>query len=95
MHLGAMGADVIKVERTSGDDSRTIGPFANGESSYFMSVNRGKRSIAIDTKSQSGKEILRALAGRSDVLVENFRPGVMDRLDLSTHSERAAKGLSC
>ena len=82
MHLGAMGADVIKVERTSGDDSRTIGPFANGESSYFMSVNRGKRSIAIDTKSQSGKEILRALAGRSDVLVENFRPGVMDRLDL-------------
>ena len=80
MHLGAMGADVVKVERTTGDDSRTIGPFAGGESSYFMSVNRGKRSVAVDTKSDTGKEILKALVRRSDVLVENFRPGVMDRL---------------
>ena len=80
MHLGAMGADVIKVERTTGDDSRTIGPFSNGESSYFMSVNRGKRSVAIDTKSDAGKDILKALASRSDVVIENFRPGVMDRL---------------
>lgn len=83
MHLGAMGADVIKVERTTGDDSRTIGPFsADGESSYFMSVNRGKRSVAIDTKSEPGKAIIKAFCRDADVLVENFRPGVMDRLGL-------------
>ena len=71
----------LKVERTTGDDSRTIGPFSpDGESSYFMSVNRGKRSVAIDTKSQPGKDILKLLARDADVLVENFRPGVMDRL---------------
>ena len=92
MHLGAMGADVVKVERCTGDDSRTIGPFsADGESSYFMSVNRGKRSIAVDTRTQPGKDILKRLAAGADVLVENFRPGVMDRLgvgyeELSSHN---------
>ena len=81
MHLGAMGADVIKLERITGDDSRAIGPMAaDGESSYFMSVNRGKRSVAVDTRTAPGKQVLKALARRSDVLVENFRPGVMDRL---------------
>jgi len=81
MHLAAMGADVIKLERITGDDSRAIGPMAaDGESSYFMSVNRGKRSVAVDTRTAPGKRVLKALARRSDVLVENFRPGVMDRL---------------
>ena len=81
LHLRALGADVIKVERTTGDDSRRIGPFSkDGESSYFMSVNRGKRSVALDTKTDQGKVIFKALAARADILVENFRPGVMDRL---------------
>ena len=90
LHLAAMGADVIKVERTTGDDSRAIGPFsADGESSYFMSVNRGKRSVAVNTRSEPGKRILRALASRSDVLVENFRPGVMEKLGVGYDALKA------
>ena len=80
LHLCAMGADVIKIEKIKGDDARTVGPFAGGESSYFMSLNRGKRSIAVDIKSAQGKAILKSLCAEADVLVENFRPGVMDKL---------------
>lgn len=83
MNLSDMGADVIKVEPPNGDDSRTVGPFLNGESGYFMSVNRGKRGITLDLKSEEGKEILRRLIRKSDVLVESFRPGVMERLGFS------------
>ncbi|MBV9897687.1 MAG: CoA transferase [Chloroflexi bacterium] len=82
--LGDMGADVIKIELPgSGDETRQWGPpFVAGESSYFMSVNRNKRSVTLDLKSTAGVEALRRLTQSSDVLVENFRPGTMDRLGL-------------
>src|SRR6266852_2078404 len=82
--LGDMGADVVKVELPgSGDETRQWGPpFIAGESSYFLSVNRNKRSITLDLKSSRGLEALRRLVSSADVLVENFRPGTMDRLGL-------------
>ncbi len=80
MMLGDMGADVVKVERPEGgDDTRRFGPpFVNGESAYFMSINRSKRSLTLDLKHKQGLDILRRLIERSDVLVENFRPGQME-----------------
>ena len=80
LYLAGYGAEVIKVERPGGEDSRAIGPFKNGESSYFMSLNRGKRSIALDLKNPDGVEVFRKLCRGADVLVENLLPGVMDRL---------------
>ncbi|HLZ27866.1 MAG TPA: CoA transferase [Chloroflexota bacterium] len=82
--LGDMGADVVKIEQPgSGDETRQWGPpFIAGESSYFMSVNRNKRSVALDLKSDAGIEALRRLTASADVLVENFRPGTMERLGL-------------
>ncbi|MGQ9857658.1 MAG: CaiB/BaiF CoA transferase family protein [Thermodesulfobacteriota bacterium] len=90
MMLGDMGADIIKVEMPKvGDEARHYGPpFQEGESSYFLGVNRNKRSITLNLKSQEGKEILRELAKKSDVLVENFRPGTMDDLGLGYQSLR-------
>jgi CoA:oxalate CoA-transferase len=83
MVLLDLGARVIKVERPgSGDDSREIGPFVGGRSAYFSSLNRGKESIALDLKAEGDRAILDALLARSDVLVENFRPGTMERLGL-------------
>jgi len=85
MCLADMGADVVKVERPGkGDDTRSFGPpFVDGVSTYFLSINRGKRSICLDLKSPVDRETLKELAARADVLVENFRPGVMKRLGLS------------
>lgn len=82
MMLGDLGADVIKIERPGkGDDTRHWGPpFVDGEASYFLSVNRNKRSIAIDLKSDEGKDALAKLISDTDVLVENFSPGTMARL---------------
>lgn len=82
MMLGDLGADVIKIEQPGkGDDTRHWGPpFVEGEASYFMSVNRNKRSIAVDLKSNGGREILWKLIDEADVLVENFSPGTIDRL---------------
>jgi crotonobetainyl-CoA:carnitine CoA-transferase CaiB-like acyl-CoA transferase len=86
MMLGDLGARVIKVEAPgTGDDTRSWGPpFVGPEddpvSTYFLSCNRNKESITLDLKSADGKEMLSRLVGRSDVLVENFRPGVLDRL---------------
>ncbi len=81
--LGALGADVIKVERPeTGDFTRAIEPRIGGESVYFASVNRNKRSITINLKSDEGREIARKLVAGADILVENNRPGVMDRLEL-------------
>ncbi|HPM95507.1 MAG TPA: CaiB/BaiF CoA-transferase family protein, partial [Mesotoga sp.] len=83
MLLCDLGATVIKVERpVTGDDSRGFGPMVNGESAYFMSINRGKKGITLNLKRARGREILLELAARSDVLVENFRPGTMERLGL-------------
>lgn len=82
MKLGDMGAEVIKIEQPgNGDETRKWGPpFIKGESAYFLSVNRNKKSVTLDLKSEEGKEILIKLIKRSDVLVENFRAGVMKSL---------------
>ncbi|WP_375465334.1 CaiB/BaiF CoA transferase family protein [uncultured Methylobacterium sp.] len=84
MQLGDLGADVVKIEEPGkGDEARTYGPpFIEGESAYFLSVNRNKRSCAIDLKSEAGKDLVRRLATRADVVIENFRPGTMARLGL-------------
>src|SRR5262245_53056884 len=80
-----MGADVLKVEQPGiGDNSRAWGPpFEGGESSYYLSVNRNKRSIALDLRTEAGKQVLRRLVAGSNVLIENFVPGVLDRLGFS------------
>jgi CoA:oxalate CoA-transferase len=81
--LGALGADVVKIERPdSGDYTRRLDPKLDGESLYFLSVNRNKRSLALDLKSKGGGRVIRDLAARADILVENNRPGVMTRLGL-------------
>jgi CoA:oxalate CoA-transferase len=79
--LAELGARVIKVEPPGqGDDARQYGPFTNGKSAYFISVNRGKESIALDLKSPDGREIFERLLDKADALVENFRPGTMEKL---------------
>ncbi len=81
MQLVDLGARVIKVERPgTGDDARQIGPFVGGKSAYFSSLNRGKQSIALDLKAAPDREIFEKLLARADVLVENFRPGTMEKL---------------
>ncbi|GAB1431992.1 CaiB/BaiF CoA-transferase family protein [Spirochaetota bacterium] len=83
MMLSDLGAEIIKVEVPgTGDDSRAFGPFRNEQSLYFVNVNRGKKSIAIDLKTNGGKKLLKELAAVSDVIVENFRPGTMEKLGL-------------
>ena len=81
--LADMGAEVIKIEPPgTGDETRTFPPIRDGESHYFLSVNRGKKSIVIDLKSPEGVQLAKDLAAKCDVVVENYRPGVMDRLGL-------------
>lgn len=81
MNLADMGAEVIKIEHPEfGDDSRIFGPFINGESSYFIYVNRGKKSITLDLKNPIAKEIVFDLIREADVVIENFKPGVMEKL---------------
>ncbi len=81
MVLADLGARVIKVERPGGgDDARAIGPFVDGKSAYFASLNRGKESIVLDLKADGDRVIFERLLGRADVLIENFRPGAMARL---------------
>lgn len=81
--LGDLGAEVIKVEEPdAGDASRNNPPFVGGESHYFVSINRNKQSIAIDLKSAEGKQVALDLMLRSDIVIENFRPGVMNKLGL-------------
>ena len=82
MMLGDLGAEVVKVELPgTGDDTRAWGPpFVNGESSYFMSVNRNKKSLTLNLKAEKGKTVLARLIERADVVVENFRPGTMEKL---------------
>lgn len=79
--LGDLGARIIKVERPgAGDDTRAFPPFQNGQSAYFAALNAGKQSIALDLKSPTDRGILDRLLSRADVVLENYRPGVMDRL---------------
>ena len=91
MFLGDLGAEVVKVEQPGvGDDTRGWGPpFTGGESAYFLCVNRNKKSITVDLKSKEGVALLRRLAERADVLIENFRPGAMERLGLGEKDLRA------
>jgi crotonobetainyl-CoA:carnitine CoA-transferase CaiB-like acyl-CoA transferase len=91
MYLGDLGAEVVKVEQPGvGDDTRGWGPpFSGGESAYFLCVNRNKKSLTIDLKSAEGIALVRQLADRADVLIENFRPGAMDRLGLGEKDLRA------
>ena len=81
MMLADLGAEVIKIEPPGGDDTRTWGPpFGGGEAAYFLAVNRGKKSVVLNLKTEAGKASLSRLIGESDALVENFRPGTMARL---------------
>ncbi|MET9379979.1 CoA transferase [Streptomyces sp. NPDC002928] len=80
--LADLGADVVKAEAPGGDDARHLGPFLDGESVYFAQLNRGKRSIVLDLKKPDDHALLLRLAERADVLVENFRPGVTERLGI-------------
>ena len=93
MQLGDLGAEVIKVERPGeGDDTRAFAPpFQGDQAAYFLSVNRNKKSMTLDMKSERGKEVLWRLIEISDVLVENFRPGAMDRLGLGYEAVKARR----
>ena len=83
MILADLGAEVIKIEKLeTGDDSRSFIPFIKNQSAYFININRGKKSIAINLKHPKGRKLAIELAKRADIIVENFRPGVMDRLGL-------------
>lgn len=83
MMLADLGAEVIKVERPiEGDDARSFGPFVGKESAYFMSINRNKKSICLNLKKSEAVETVKKLVSKVDVLVENYRPGVMDKLGL-------------
>ena len=99
MTLGDMGANVIKIEQPgSGDESRLFGPpFLGGESPYFLSINRNKRSCTINLKTTDGQQILKRLLKGADVLVENFRPGTMQRLgfDYETVAKQHPRLIYC
>ncbi|TVR41985.1 MAG: CoA transferase [Bacteroidia bacterium] len=83
MILSDLGAEVVKVEvPLTGDDARSFGPFKNQQSLYFLSINREKKSISLNLKTERGKQIFLDLVKHFDVLVENFRPGTMDKLGL-------------
>ena len=83
MFLADMGANVIKVEVPGkGDDTRTYAPSFHGESAYFINLNRNKRSLTLNLKSAKGKQILKDLVKKADILIENFRPGTMEKLGL-------------
>lgn len=85
MILADLGAEVVKIERPdSGDDARHFGPFLpSGESAYFASINRGKKSMVLDLRSEPDREVFLRLVRRADVVVENFRPGTMEQFELS------------
>ena len=88
--LADLGAEVIKVEPPgTGDETRTFPPFREGESHYFLAINRGKKSIVIDLKTEAGVHLAKDLAAKSDIVIENYRPGVMDRLGLGYETLRA------
>jgi crotonobetainyl-CoA:carnitine CoA-transferase CaiB-like acyl-CoA transferase len=93
MTLADLGADVVKIEHPAGgDETRTWGPpFAGGESAYFLSINRSKRSVALDLKDPEGRDLALELCARADVVIENFRPGGAARLGLDYEAVRARR----
>lgn len=83
MLLADMGAEVIKIEvPEKGDDSRAFGPFVNGESLYYMNLNRNKKGVTLNLKTQEGKEIFKEMVKKADAVIENYRPGTMEKLGL-------------
>mgnify|MGYP001607972189 FL=1 len=82
MTLGDFGAEIIKIENPDGgDDTRAFGPpFIEGESAYFLSINRNKKSVAVNLKTEKGKQIIRDLIPKCDIFLENFRPGTAEKL---------------
>jgi crotonobetainyl-CoA:carnitine CoA-transferase CaiB-like acyl-CoA transferase len=92
MVLGDLGAEVIKVERPQGDDTRSWGPpwAPDGTSTYFQSVNRNKRSVVLDLTDAGDRELAATLIGRADVMIENFRPGTLERFGLGDDAVRAS-----
>ncbi|GHV36032.1 CoA transferase [Synergistales bacterium] len=87
MMFADMGATVIKIEEPSkGDDTRTMGPFKNGESAYYMNLNRNKKGVTLNLKNPKGKKIFIDLVKKADVVLENYRPGVMEKLGLGYES---------
>lgn len=83
MVLGDLGAEIIKIETPDGgDDARGFGPFLNGESVYFISINRNKKSLALNLKKEEGKDVFRKMVKEADVVLENYRPGTMEKLGL-------------
>ena len=83
MLLADLGAEVVKVEfPKTGDDSRYFGPFKNDKSMYFVSINRGKKSISVNLKSEKGRQLILDLVKEYDVIIENFKPGTMEKLGL-------------
>ncbi|KAA1249273.1 CoA transferase [Mycobacterium simiae] len=91
MTLGDLGAEIVKVERPGGDDTRGWGPpFVGDQSAYYLGVNRNKRSIVLDLRVAEDLGVARSLAARADVLVENFRPGVMEQFSLDEPTLRKA-----
>src|SRR5207302_8070474 len=81
--LGDLGAEILKIEPPGGgDETRRFPPFLGGESHYFLGINRNKKSLVIDLQQEAGADLLRRLVAGADILVENYRPGVMDRLGL-------------
>ena len=83
MMMADMGANVIKIEETGkGADERQMGPFLNGESAYYMNLNRNKKGITLNLKSPKGKQIFKDLVKKADVVLENYRPGTMEKLGL-------------
>ncbi|MBB6448691.1 formyl-CoA transferase [Geomicrobium halophilum] len=92
MVLADLGAEVIKVEKTQGgDDSRQMGPYVHGESTSFFQINRNKKSISLNLKSQEGLDAFYKLAEKADVIVENFRPGVTKKLQIDYDSMKQLK----
>ncbi len=78
--MGDMGADVVKVESRSGEPSRRVNPKINGESTYFMALNRSKRGVVLDMRNSAGLDVLGRLIAQADILIENFRPGTLDEM---------------
>ncbi|TLP62667.1 CoA transferase [Parasedimentitalea maritima] len=88
--LADLGAEIIKIEMPGfGDEARHFGPYQEDESTYFMMLNRRKKSVTVNIKEQQGRDIVKALVPQCDVIVENFRPGVMQRLGLGEDAVRA------
>jgi crotonobetainyl-CoA:carnitine CoA-transferase CaiB-like acyl-CoA transferase len=96
--LADLGAEVIKVERPKqGDDARGMGPYLNGESAYFLAINRNKKSVIIDIKQKDGQEIIHRLANQVDIVIENFRRGVTEKygIDGSSLTKNNPKLIYC